>query len=468
MFLVFESLIYGRYFIHRLARCLETYIKCTTHVSDTQKKKLGYAEIPIDAVVKRAILAWEMAEKNGHTMAARYLQHARLHQWATGPWTTQMTPVSLHLPESNFTPYQLLRQLSVPLLERICNAMGLNTDVKSETETPIVPAKAAFILMNRLLCVPWTREFLDILVPYSLIKRVLTPEISGSIAVASTTIATTTAPAAVLGFSAAESKSEVKELVKTEAEVDVAAAATLESAIALEKKRADNAECYAVQLEDELALARGGLAVANDKLATTVTKVVNVKSAITETDAETKGMGSALASYVSAPPMLTKERKEMHDQIHGHLIDEDFQRMVNDKAQKVFEEKLQETYNVMNDPNGGFLVGCLYLNGQGVPQDPPKALTYFTAAADKGHIGARAAAGYMGSMIFYYTGKPKHCPYWIDLDQDVDFPSLLFLTHLKFAADAGDISSQFFFGRWYLFHSFTHTHTHTWMTQYLT
>ena len=224
------------------------------------------------------------------------------------------------------------------------------------------------------------------------------------------------------GEAGKECKSEAKESSK--GQVDVAT--TLKSAIVRDAEKR--------------------VGVATEELAMAVTKATSIKSALEKAHAETKGMARPLASYVSAPSMLPEERKEVHDQIRDWMTKEGFQRSIKDLVQTTAEKQLQETYNVTNDANGAFTVGCFYMNGHGVTQNTGKALTYFMGGVEKGHTGSEAAAGYLMSMMCYHR-RPESQPWWFSNDDDFQF--LPFVSLLKLASDAGDVSSQFFLGRWY-------------------
>ena len=63
-------------------------------------------------------------------------------------------------------------------------------------------------------------------------------------------------------------------------------------------------------------------------------------------------------------------------------------------------ERLYRSLAEQGDPKAQYFLGVMYANGQGVPQDYKKAMTWIGKAADQGDAGAQLGLG-----LTYYTGR---------------------------------------------------------------
>ena len=52
------------------------------------------------------------------------------------------------------------------------------------------------------------------------------------------------------------------------------------------------------------------------------------------------------------------------------------------------------------DPSAQYILGAMYADGRGVPQDDAQAVAWFGSAADQGHVAAQSNLG-----VMYFNGK---------------------------------------------------------------
>jgi len=121
---------------------------------------------------------------------------------------------------------------------------------------------------------------------------------------------------------------------------------------------------------------------------------------------------------------LAVAQGEPHSEVAlgGYLLDGDHVDPAPQRAIDLFRRAAEEHGN----PNGDFLLGTCYLEGDGVVEDSAIGIEHLRRAADHGHVGAQAT---LGDCFFYGNGVEKNTTdavAWYRRAAEFDNPAALF------------------------------------------